>query len=224
MATEYTESIEQLLKEILPHLPGVIRSVAAQEIRDAMREFFEKSHAWVKVVEDIAISTGDTAIQLDDGDENTEIIHILGLKYGNDTDGYTPLAQAIDEPNLIEGGTGAPSYWYVTSNPDEVKLHPYQSAATTDTLRAKVALIPSATVAVNELDLPRQITLKFKEAIKDLTLARLYMQPAKPYSQPVLATQLRNRGLKAAGYYAAQRKKGFNNTPAWRYPAGWSKR
>lgn len=224
MATEYTESIEQLLKEILPHLPGVIRSVAAQEIRDAMREFFEKSYAWVTTVDAIAIPTGDTAIQVTDGDANTEVIHIFSVRHGNDTDGYNLVPTLTDEPNKIEGNNSNPTAWYVTSNPDELKLHPYRDTATTDVLKAKVALIPSATVAINELDLPRQITLKFKEAIKDLTLARLYMQPAKPYSQPVLATQLRNRGLKAAGYYAAQRKKGFNNTPAWRYPAGWSKR
>jgi hypothetical protein len=223
MATEYTESIEQLLKEILPQTPGVIRSVAAQEIRDAMREFFEKSYAWIKIVEDVAISTGDTAIQITDSDANTEVIAILDVRHGNDTDGYQRVWSMTGEPNLIEGNNSRPTHWYVTSNPDELKLHPYASEATTDVLRVKVALIPSASVAVNELDLPRQITLKFKEAIKDLTLARLYMHPSKPYSQPVLAQQLRHRGLKAAGYYAAQRKKGFNNTPAWRYPPGWSK-
>ena len=223
MATEYTESMEQLLKEILPHTPGVIRSVAAQELRDAMREWFERSYAWVKVVEDIAIPTGDTAIQVDDGDDNTEVIALLQVKHGNDTDGYTQVPSLTDEPNKIEGNSSSPTAWYVTSNPDELKLHPYRETATTDVLRVKVALIPSASIVLTDLDLPRQITLKFKEAIKDLTLSRLYMHPSKPYSQPVLATQLRHRALKAAGYYAAQRKKGFNNTPAWNYPTGWSK-
>lgn len=222
MATEYTESIESVLKKILPHLPGVIRSVAAEECRLAMREFFERSYAWIATVEDIAIPTGDVAIQIDDGDANTEVIAILGVRVGNDTDGYQLLNSMAAEPSKVEGANSNPVGWYVTSNPDEIKLHPYASEVTTQLLRVQVALVPTVGIAVAEAVLPRQITLKYIDAILNGTLARLYMHPSKPYSQPVLAQQLRTAFLKQAGYYAAQRKKGFNNTPTWSYPRGWT--
>lgn len=222
MAIEYTESIENVLKKILPHLPGVIRSVAAEECRLAMREFFERSYAWITTVEDIAIPTGDVAIQVDDGDVNTEVIAILNVRIGNDADGYQRLSPMAAEPNKIEGTNSDPVGWYVTSNPDEIKLHPYASEATTQLLRIRVALIPAIGIAVNETVLPRQITLKYIDAILNGTLARLYMHPSKPYSQPMLAQQLRTAFLKQAGFFAAQRKKGFNNTPAWSFPRGWS--
>lgn len=223
MAVEYTESIENLLKDIVPHLPGVVRSVAAQECRLAMREFFERSLAWVKEVEAVAIPDGDVAIQVDDGDANTEVIAILGVKIGNSTDGYQTVKSLGGMPDKIEGTNSKPWGWYVTSNPDEFKLHPYFDGTSTDDLRVLVGLIPAFDVAINSLTLPRQITLKFHDAIVNATLARLYMQPAKPYSQPMLGQQLRHNFLRQIGYYAAQRKKGFNNTPMWSFPAGWRK-
>jgi hypothetical protein len=224
MAVEYTESIENVLKDILPQLPGVIRSVAARECRLAMREFFEKSHAWVETVESVAIPTGDTAIQVDDGDTNTEVIAIHEVRIGNATDGYQIVHPLGRVPDKIEGTNSKPWGWYVTSNPDEFKLHPYNESATSDDLRVRVALIPAFDTDVNSTDLPRQITLRYYDAILDGTLARLYMHPNKPYSQPVLGTQLRHKFLKAIGYYAGQRKKGYNNSQMWRFPSGWTTR
>lgn len=223
MATEYTESIENILKDVVPHLPGVVRSVAAQECRLAMREFFERSLAWVTEVEGVAIPNGDTAIQVDDGDANTEVISIISVKIGNSTDGYQSVTALGRMPDKIEGTNSKPWGWYVTSNPDEFKLHPYFDGVSTDDLRVYVGLIPAFDVDINSLTLPRQITLKFHDAIVNGTLARLYMHPSKPYSQPMLGTQLRHNFLRQIGYYAAQRKKGFNNTPNWSFPRGWSK-
>lgn len=224
MATEYTEAIESVLKDIIPQLPGVIRSVAANECRLAMREFFEKSLAWTKEVEGVTIPSTDTAIQVDDGDDNTEVIAVMGVKIGNSTDGYFPVDPLARMPDKIEGTNSRPWAWYITSNPDEFKLHPYNTdAATADDLRVFVGLMPALDVDVNTQTLPRQITLKYKDAILNGTLSRLYMQPSKPYSQPMLGTQLRHNFLRQIGYYAGQRKKGYNNTPQWRFPAGWRK-
>ena len=224
MAVEYTEAIENILKDTIPQLPGVVRSVAARECRLAMREFFEKSLAWTAVVESVTIPTGDEAIQITDGDENTEVIAIMRVEIGNSTDGYQLVRPLSRTPDKVEGTQSAPWGWYVTSNPDELKLHPYQEGSTENDLRVTVGLIPSFSVDVSEQDLPRQITLKFYDAILNGTLARLYMHPNKPYSQPVLGQQLRHNFLKQVGYYAAQRKKGFNNSQNWRFPSGWSTR
>lgn len=224
MATEYTENINQILKDTLPELPGIVRAVAEREFRLAAREFFEKSFAWTTIIEDIAVVASDTAYQLDDSDDNSEVIGILWVKYGNDTEGYRALEPLVEEPDRIEGSE-SPAGWYMTSNPDEFKLHPFVNASTSDVLRAKVALIPAFDTSVTDNDLPRQITLKFYDALRDGFLARVYNHPNKPYSQPQLAVTHRQRFLTAIGYYSAQRKKGFNNTPAWSFPKlGWRAR
>ena len=223
MATEYTEAIENILKDILPDLPGVVRSVAANECRLAMREFFEKSLAWTKEVESVSIPNGDTAIQVDDGDANTEVIAVMGVKIGDSTSGYQPVTPLGRMPDKIEGTQSTPWGWYVTSNPDEFKLHPYQDGSTTKDLRVFVGLMPSLDVDVNDTTLPRQITLKYKDAILNGTKSRLFMQPNKPYTNAMYGTQLRHNFLRQIGYYAGQRKKGYNNTPQWRFPAGWRK-
>ncbi len=222
MAIEYTESIERVVKDLVPQLPGAIRSVIARECRLAMREFFERSLAWIVEIDGIAIPTGDQAIQITDGDPNTEVISILRVAVGEPDGNFTELPAFGRPPLNITSTNSDPVGWYVTSNPDEIKLHPYQEVATTKVLRVTAGLIPAFDIDVNDLTLPRQITLKFYDAILNGTLARLYMHPNKPYSQPVLGTKLRHNFLRQIGYYAAQRKKGFNNSQMWRFPSGWS--
>lgn len=223
MAVEYTTSIYTLLKDTLPELPGIVRSVAAREFRLAMREFFEKSYAWTTTITSVAVPTGEEGIQFDDSDANSEVIAVLGVAMGNSTDGFEPLKPLTGRPVREETTSTNPDRWYVASNPDEVTLYPYLDTATTDTLTAFVALIPAFDAAADENNLPRQIVLKYYDAIMEGFLARVYEHPNKPYSAPVVAQQKRHNFLRAIGYYAAQRKNGYNGAQAWRFPKGWSK-
>lgn len=217
MAIEYTEVFDTILQDTIPELPGALRAVAKRELRLAMREFFEKSHAWTTTVEAIALPAGKTAVQIDDGDANTEIIAILKLSIGNDTDGYRELSPLPERPLGVETGD-KPSCWFTSSNPDEFIQYPYPSNAPTDVAVADVALIPAFDTEL----LPRQITLKFYEAIVNGFLARMYNHPNKPYSAPSAAGGHRVAFMSAIGYYAAQRKQGYNGAPNWRFPIGWS--
>ena len=85
----------------------------------------------------------------------------------------------------------------------------------------KVALIPAFDIDAAEATLPRQITLKYYDAILEGFFARVFSHPNKPYSAPLVAGQKRTIFVKAMGFYAAQRKQGFNGTPNWRFPGGW---
>lgn len=216
MATEYTEIVDTILQDTIPELPGVLRAVAKRELRLAMREFFEKSYAWTKVVEPVALVAGVTPIQIDDSDANTEVIGILKVSVGNDTDGYTPLVPLPEQPDRYATGDGS-QYWFTTSNPDEFVAYPYPENVPTDVARVTVALIP----AFDTEQLPRQITLKYYEAIVNGFLARMYNHPNKPYSAPAAAGGHRQAFVSAIGYYAAQRKQGYNGAPNWRFPVGW---
>jgi len=221
MATEYTLSLNDLLKDRLPELPGVVRSVAARELRLAMREFFEKTFAWTATIKDVSVPTGETGIQFTDGDDNTEVIAVLGVAIGNSTEGYTPLVSLAGRPIDEDTTSVNPTHWYITSNPDEIVLYPYLDTATSDDITAHVALIPAFDAANGDDALPRQITLKYYDAIMDGFLARLYDQPQKPYSNPTKAMQKRHNFVRAMGYYASQRKNGYNGTPNWRFPNNW---
>ena len=221
MANEYTLSINDVLKDTLVDLPGVVRSVAQREMRLTLREFFEKSFAWTANVTGISVPTGEEGIQVDDDDENTEVIGILNVAIGNADEGFVDLRPLTERPINEETTSTLPEFWYVNSNPDEFTLYPYLDTPVTDTLTVKVALMPALDVAADDETLPRQITLKYYDAILNGFLARMYAHPNKPYSAPVFSQQLRHNFLRAIGYYAAQRKAGYNGSPSWNYPRGW---
>lgn len=212
MATEYTETFEQILNDTIPQTPGIIRSVALRELRLAAREFFERSYAWTVLVPDVDVDAGDVPVQVDDNDANTEVIGILNIAFNGQD-----LSSFGRKPSRQYGTTDQPTGYYLTSNPDEFVVYPTLENAQTAAADVLVALIPSFTAT----DLPRQITLKYYDAIVEGYLARVYAHPNKPYSSPMLAGSMRHSFLRRIGYYMAQRKQGWNNSQQWCYPRGW---
>jgi hypothetical protein len=182
VATEYTLSLNALLKDTLAELPGVVRSVAQREMRLTLREFFEKTYAWTADVTGVAIPTGEEGIQVTDGDANTEVVGVMNVAVGNATEGFDDLRALPERPISEETTSTLPRFWYVNSNPDEFTLYPYPDTAITDTLTVKVALMPALDIDADDDTLPRQITLKYYDAILNGFLARMYAHPNKPYS------------------------------------------
>ena len=218
MAVEYTETFEQILNDTVPQTPGVIRSVALRELRLACREFFERSYAWTVVVPNIPVLAGVQAVQVDDSDANTEVIAILSISFnGRELSPVAHQPAALGQTPAF-GQSDAPRSYFLTSNPDEFSLFPYlendNGNLGTPVTDARVALIPSFTATA----LPRQITLKYYDAIVNGYLSRVYGHPNKPYSSPILAGALRANFLRQIGFYMAQRKQGYANAQQWRYP------
>lgn len=217
MANEYTEVFDTILQDTIPELPGALRAVCKRELRLACREFFEKSYAWVVNIDDVALVAGTTPVQVDDTDDESEIIAILQIEVGNATDGYRPITPLPERPVTTEINERQ-HFWYTTSNPDEFVLYPYPENVPTDVARVRCALIPAFDTEV----LPRQITLKYYDTIVDGFLARMLAHPNKPYSQAASAATKRASFVKSIGFYAAQRKQGYNGAPNWRFPRGWN--
>lgn len=220
MATEYTTSINTLLKDVIPELPGVVRSVADREFRLTLRDFFEKTYAWTTTVKDVALPLGETGVQVDDSDANTEVVGVLQVSSGRASEGYRDLRALPARPSDETTATD-PQSWYVASNPDEFVLFPYLSVASTKDLTVTVALMPALDISASTNTLPRQIILKYYDAIIDGFLARMYAHPNKPYSAPLVAQQKRTAYVKARGFYAAQRRNGYNGAQNWAYPRTW---
>ena len=210
---EYTETFEQILKDTLPQTPGIVRSVAMRELRLAAREFFEKSLTWTKIIDNVSATAGEVDIVITDGDDNTEIIAVLGVALATGGKYLSPVAQ---RPAKFEE-SDLPRVFFVTSNPDHIRVWPYMVNTTANFLDVTVALIP----AFDATALPRQITLKYYDALVTGYLSRVYKHPNKPYSAPALAGEQRHIFLRAIGYYIGQRKQGFNNAQSWVYPRGW---
>lgn len=226
MATEYTVSLGELLKDALVELPGVVRSVAERELLLTMQEFFDKTFVWTKVVKDVAPVTGENPIQVDDGDPYTRVTGILAVAIGRSGEGYTPLRPIPSRPYNESTVGGLPSHFYITSNPDEFGLYPYMDNVGSYDLTVEVALSPLLDISSYDTAqniFPRQIIMKYYDAIMQGFLARMYGHPNKPYSAPAVAGQLRHNFLRAIGYHAAQRKTGYNNSQNWRFPTGWRK-
>lgn len=218
---EYTESFDTLLKDTIPETPGIIRSLALRELRLAAREFFEKTFAWTKIIDDVDGPLGKVDIVPDDGDDNTKIIAILGIAFGGTADTrFGELAPIGQKPALDEDADGAPQKFFITSAPDHFQIFPYLKFAKTNFLDVTVALIPSFTATA----LPRQVTDLYYNAIIDGYLSRVYLQPNKPYSAPLLANEHRKKFVSAIGFYMAKRKQGFNNSQQWVFPGGWQVR
>lgn len=225
MATEYTETLDTILQDTLPQLPGIVRAVAERELRMAMREFFERSYAWRTTIEAVDAPAGDVAVWLqdaNDGDTNSEVVSVLQVRYDADPGGQgnsrRVLAPLGGKPAYEYDNQNYPLGYRMTSNGDEFKLYPKLNVAVAGGLEIDVALTPKLDATV----FPRQITTKFYDAIIEGFLARVYMHPNKPYSAPALAGVQRQNFKRRIGYYMAQAKTGYNNSQVWGYPGGWS--
>lgn len=225
MATEYTETLDTILQDTLPQLPGAVRAVAERELRLTMREFFERSYAWRTTIEAIDAPAGDTAVWLqdaNDGDANSDVIAILQVRLDSDPGGQGNNRRVLTpvgfKPAMEYTNQNYPLGWRMTSNADEFKLYPLLTTAITGGLEVDVALMPKMDAAI----FPRQITSKFYDAIVEGFLARMYMHPNKPYSAPALAMTMRQNFKRRIGYYMAQAKTGYNNAQVWGFPGGWS--
>lgn len=219
MATEYTESLDTFLKDTIPQLPGVVRAVAERELRMTIREFFKRSYAWRRTFTSIDAPAGETPIQItstETGDANSDVAAILGVEYN----GFQLSKLPGRPPRTGDSTTGQPVGFYMTSNRDEFVLYPVLENPSTGLITVHLALTPK----LDATAFPRQMQDDYYDAIIEGFLARMYLQPNKPYSAPALANQMRHNFRRRIGYYMAQAKTGYNDSQAWAFPSGWSPR
>lgn len=211
MAAEFTESFDAILKDTLVDLPGAMRTVALRELRQACREFFERSGAWTKTLTSVDAPADETAIALDTGDVESEVATVLYVAYNGKV-----LIKMPERP-VADSTSDSPYGWFVSSDTNEITLYPYLQNAQTGVLTVRVTLTPAADTDA----LPRQVTSKWFDAIVAGFLARMYAHPNKPYSAPGAVGMYRQIFIREIGRFAADRKTGHNNSQNWAYPQDW---
>lgn len=206
-------TLDRWLKDTLPLLPGVVRSVASRELILACREFFERSYAWQTLIEDQNAKQGRKQYWLSPLDQYTNVIGVLGVAFKGQ-----PLARlGARPPRRGTNQQSTPQAFYCPDAPDSIELYPDLDHDEDGGLTFHVALTPKVSVE----HLPRVAEIKYYDAILDGFLARMYMHPNKPYSSYTLAQAKRKSFNSWIGRYTAQAKQGNVNAQNWAFPGGW---
>ena len=211
-------TLDRWLKDSLPLLPGVVRSVASRELVLACREFFERSYAWQTLIEEQNAKAGRKQYWLSPLDDYTNVVGVLGVCF--DGTWLSPLVRRPIYPVANPRTSDRPDSYYVPEAPDMVELHPDLTNDFDSALTFHVALTPKVSVE----HLPRVAEIKYYDAIMDGFMARMFMHPNKPYSSGQLG-QIRRRSFNHwIARYAAQAKQGNVGAQNWGFPSGWGVR
>jgi len=199
-------SISIWLKDILPRTPGVVRSVAKRELINTAREFYRQSTAWREVCESVFFADGDYQYTVVPQNAESEVIQVVSVEVNG-----IPLDGKVERP-VGDRGAGTPRYWYPTGL-DTIEIWPTPEQYD-DEVRVRAILIPTDAAVT----LPDMAYGKHYEGILDGVLGRLYGHPAKPYSNPSIATYHLNRFRNAIGEASAEQKQGGFAGQNWQYP------
>ncbi len=199
--------IDLWLKDLLAYTPGAERKVVKTQLLNTLRDFFHDSYAW-RSTQVLTLKEGRSKYYLTPYDAHTDVAGVLAV-YVNGTQ----LAPISDSPGLMPGQTGTPRYFYCFA-PDSVEIFPTPDATTARGLKIVVALVPNSNVK----RVPSIAVTKYYTPILDGTLARLYSQPNKPYTNPPMAAakqQLYRYGMSRA---RAQARTAFSSAETFQFP------
>ncbi len=199
-------SISNWLKDILPRTPGVVRQVAKREFINTAREFYRQSGAWREVCESVFFADGDYQYTVVPQNPESEVIQITSVEVNG-----IPLTAKTERP-LGDRGDGTPTSWFPTG-PDTIEIWPTPEQYD-DEVRVRAILIPTDAATT----LPDFAYSKHYEGLLDGTLGRLYGHPAKPYSNPTIATYHLNRFRNAIAEAAGEQRQGGFGGQNWQFP------
>jgi hypothetical protein len=194
------------LKDILPHTPGVVRSVAKREFNLAAREFFRKSGVWREVVESTYLDISDYTYRAVPQDATSEIVQILSVEVNG-----LPIDRVVERP-VGDRPDGTPTSWYPTGT-DTFEVWPTPDQYD-DEILVRVILIPTEDTTT----LPDFVATKYYDSLLDGTLGRLFAHPAKPYSNPTLGEYRLRRFRSAIGEARGEAMQGGFAGQNWQYP------
>lgn len=195
-----TTNLTAWYDDVIPAAPGCPLPVALQKIRSAVIEFCKASRAWryldltaidaVGGQQSYTIDTGATVGTLPSG---TVVAHVFQVNYnGEQIDAVTPATfRAKSETWFSDQGDPE---CFTLFEEGSISLWKIPSADAAGAISIpEVALAPSETATTVDAT----IFERYREAIAKGALAKLYLMPGKPYSNPNLGMEL-EQGFRAA--------------------------
>lgn len=164
--------------DVLPYVPGCPVLVFEHEIRRAAQVFLRASRAWTVNETPRPVGAGQAEVSIAPSDPGQELVRLEAAWYD-----ARPLriitSDQLDADRSQDwiSHTGAPSD-VLQEIPGAVRLYPVPIEAATVGLRVRLSVAPSDTAT----GLPDDIAARFREEMTAGALARLMLQPGKPWT------------------------------------------
>lgn len=202
-----TYQLSVWLKDLIPRTPGAVRTVVRRELVLTLREFFRETYAWRTTIGPRDIKANKKSYRLSPYDAYADVIHVFSIEHKG-----IPLKMLTRKPPTTTTAEEPTSFYL--SDPDTVHFYPTPTKAAEDVLTYHVALQPNW----NTKRVPRVGVIEFYDAILDGAIGRLCSQPAKGYTNPVLAQYHLRRFRAAIGEARAKARAGYTSGQAWQFP------
>lgn len=199
---------ERLFRDVRAIVPGVTDDVANMELYNTLHEFCRRSLAVRADTEDV-LPAGTADFVLADTEDGWKVIYVVSLR--NEQGPLRPRP-ALRQTRPLPAYMG---YWCEPPN------HVHFGAPSVNQMQVNgiVALGPGPSCAQKCQSVPQTIWDDHYEAIRAGTLGRLYMQPAKPYSNLANGRLLMTRAHALTGEARVQADKASTMAdPPWAYP------
>lgn len=182
-------AFEDFLPTLRSNLPGATQAGIKQAFEDAAITFYRRSRGWIECIPGVSIVSGRNTIYLEPVDQRASIAFLESVS--DAVSGATMWGRMID-PHRLE----------IESDAER-------------TIDIVVAVTPKIGADV----LPLYALTHHKDGLESGTLARMFAQPSKPYSNDVLAAMNARRFESEIARATSLRKTGSGvHAIPWRYP------
>jgi len=180
-------AITTLIPDVRVHIPEIPVFVASRELIRAAREFCEMTRAWrvdISIGVTASVATVDLTSLLP---ATTELVDIISIKNILGGQPVVPRTQAWLDTNLTQWRTleDLNANYYVQSGNNVIRFVYTPSTTIANKYYARVAVKPliATTTTIDDV-----IVNKYDEVLVHGALARLFVIPRKPWTDPNYAT------------------------------------
>ena len=180
-------SFESLVKEILPYVPGLPRSLSSELLYDPQPLSLQKDQKLMYMILDPITTISGVYEYEFDQPSGTDVHQILWMTYdGDDLDPISPRSLELNYPDWRDK-TSLPQV-YLQKNPSTFWVIPVPNSSVTNGLLLSVALKPSRTTS----NIDTTFSNSYRDGIVYGTLYRLLRIPAKDWTDPRAASDYLN--------------------------------
>ena len=234
---------DRLMQTLRTQVPGVTDDMLNLQIFNVVDEFLRRTNAWKEEAEiDLELDTLQYGLPVPSG---AALIRVIGVRHNGipvsaSAAGVGVIQQSVGRltPEQIfpDGDTSySPSetdlaggvFTYAVYEPEYITT---TAAPDAEAVKYPMEVIMALTLGSTCMEcdcgdwtMPEWCWDMYFQNILDGVLGRLYVMPAKPWSNKVEAAYHLKRFRGAMGFRMQESRRGFNyGVHSWRYPRGWT--